>query len=134
LRGIRRPQEAVTEVDQQGSSPVMTLAEDRDRWSALVAAAQRGDAGAWPPLIDRFEDFAVAAAVGLGGHLDAAQDIAQEAFALAFRHVGSLEDPIAFPAWLLRLVRTAAGRRTRRLRPETVPLDAVPLVHVPSGP
>lgn len=42
----------------------MTLAEDRDSWSALVAAAQRGDAGAWPPLIDRFEDFAVAAAVG----------------------------------------------------------------------
>jgi RNA polymerase sigma-70 factor (ECF subfamily) len=112
----------------------MMLAEDRDSWSALVAAAQRGDAGAWPPLIDRFEDFAVAAAVGLGGHLDAAQDIAQEAFALAFRHVGSLDDPIAFPAWLLRLVRTAAGRRTRRLRPETVPLDAVPLVDVRSGP
>jgi RNA polymerase sigma-70 factor, ECF subfamily len=112
----------------------MTLAEDRDSWSALVAAAQRGDAGAWPPLIDRFEDFAVAAAVGLGGHLDAAQDIAQEAFALAFRHVGSLDDPIAFPAWLLRLVRTAAGRRARRLRPETVPLDAVPLVDVRSSP
>lgn len=112
----------------------MTLAEDRDSWSALVAAAQRGDASAWPPLIDRFEDFAVAAAVGLGGHLDAAQDIAQEAFALAFRHVSSLDDPLAFPAWLLRLVRTAAGRRTRRLRPETVPLDAAPLVDVRSGP
>jgi len=112
----------------------MTLAEDRDSWSAFVAAAQRGDPGAWPPLIDRFENFAVAAAVGLGGNLDAAQDIAQEAFALAFRHIGSLDDPIAFPAWLLRLVRTAAGRRTRRLRPETVPLDTVSLVDVRSGP
>ena len=112
----------------------MTLAEDRDSWSALVAAARRGDAEAWPPLIDRFEDFAVAAAVGLGGHLDEAQDIAQEAFALAFRHVASLDDPGAFPAWLLRLVRTAAGRRTRRLRPVTVPLDGVALVDVGSGP
>jgi RNA polymerase sigma-70 factor (ECF subfamily) len=113
---------------------VMTLAKDRDSWSALVAAARRGDADAWPPLIDRFEDFAVAAAVGLGGDLDEAQDIAQEAFALAFRHLGSLDDPTAFPAWLLRLIRTAAGRRTRRLRPESVPLDAVPLVDVRSGP
>ena len=112
----------------------MTLAEERDSWSALVAAAQRGDADAWPPLIDRFEDLAVAAAVGLGGDLHEAKDIAQEAFALAFRHVGSLEDPSAFPAWLLRLVRTAAGRRTRRRRPETVPLDTVPLVDVRSGP
>ena len=112
----------------------MTLAEDRDRWSALVVAAQRGDAGAWPPLIDRFEDFAVAAAVGLDGHLDAAEDIAQEAFALAFRHIGSLEDPMAFPAWLLRLVRSAAGRRARRLRPDIVALDAVPLVDMRSGP
>ena len=106
----------------------MTLLEDREGWSALVAAAQAGDAAAWEPLIARFEDFAVAAAVGLGGNLDAAQDIAQEAFVLAFRHLGSLDDPLAFPAWLLRLVRTAAGRRNRRRRPETVPLDAVALV------
>ena len=113
---------------------MMTLANDRDRWSGLVAAAQRGDAAAWPPLIDRFEDLAVAAAVGLGGDIHEAQDIAQEAFALAFRHVGSLEDPAAFPAWLLRLVRTAAGRRTRRRRPESVPLDALRLVEVRSGP
>jgi RNA polymerase sigma-70 factor (ECF subfamily) len=128
------PAIAVTGVNQGGSSSVMTLTEDRASWSALVAAAQRGDADAWPPLIDRFEDLAVAAAVGLGGGLDDAEDIAQEAFALAFRHVGSLEDPNAFPAWLLRLVRTAASRRTRRHRPHTVPLDTVPLIDAGSGP
>ena len=33
----------------------MTLVEDRERWVALVAAAKRGDATAWPALIDRFE-------------------------------------------------------------------------------
>lgn len=107
---------------------MMKLAEDRDRWSALVAAARRGEASAWPQIIDRFEDFAVATAVGLSGDLDAAQDIAQEAFALAFRHIDSLDDPNAFPAWLLRLVRTAAGRRDRRRGPETVTLETFPLV------
>jgi RNA polymerase sigma-70 factor (ECF subfamily) len=102
----------------------MTLVEDRDRWTALVRAAQRGDASAWTALIDRFEDIVVAAAVGLSGDLDEASDIAQEAFVLAFRYIDDLQDPAAFPAWLLRLVQTATSRRTRRRRPVTVPLDA----------
>ena len=104
----------------------MTLVDDRERWAALVGAAQRGDATAWPALIDRFEDIAVASALGLCGDLDEAPDIAQEAFVLAFRHIAGLEDPAAFPAWLLRLVRTATNRRTRRRRFAMVPLDAVP--------
>ncbi len=103
----------------------MTLIEDRDRWAAWVSAAQQGDASAWPELIDRFGDIAVASAVGLCGDLDEAPDIAQEAFVLAFRHIADLRDPAAFPAWLLRLVRTATNRRTRRRRPVTVPFDAM---------
>lgn len=104
----------------------MTLIGDRERWSALVSAAQRGDASAWPALIDRFEDLAVASAVGLCGDLDEAPDIAQEAFVLAFRHIAGLQDPAAFPAWLLQLVRTATSRRIRRRRFAMVPLDAEP--------
>ncbi len=102
----------------------MTLVEHRERWVALVGATQHGDATAWPALIDRFEDIAVASAVGLCGDLDEAPDIAQEAFVLAFRHIGDLKDPAAFPAWLLRLVRTATSRRTRRRRFATVQFDA----------
>ena len=101
----------------------MTLAEDRDRWVALVGAAQQGDASAWPAIIDRFEDIAVGSAVGLCGDLDDARDIAQEAFVLAFRHLHDLRDPAAFPAWFLRLIRTATNRRTRRRGGATVPLD-----------
>jgi RNA polymerase sigma-70 factor (ECF subfamily) len=126
IRRVKALGGAVTGGDWAGSSLVMTLLEDRDRWAALVRAAQRGDASAWPALIDRFEDIAVASAVGLSGDLDEAPDIAQEAFVLAFRHIDDLQDPAAFPAWLLRLVRTATNRRTRRRRPAAVPLDAVP--------
>lgn len=125
---------AVTGRGWAGSFPVMTFAEDRDRWSALVNAARAGDASAWPALIDRFEDLAVAAAVGMCGDLDEAPDVAQEAFVLALRHIGSFEDPAAFPAWLLRLVHTATARRTRRHRPAAVPLDAVTLVDDRDGP
>ncbi len=111
----------------------MTLVEDRELWAALVVAAQRGDATAWPALIDRFEDIAVASAVGLCGDMDEAPDIAQEAFVLAFRHIARLEDPAAFPAWLLRLVRTATSRRTRRRRFAPVPLDDGPGDDGPGG-
>ncbi len=104
----------------------MTLTQDREQWTALAAAVQRGDATAWPAIIDRFENLAVAFAVGLCGDLNEAPDIAQEAFVLAFRHIADLHDPSAFPAWLLRLVRTATNRRTRRRRFATVSLDAVP--------
>lgn len=102
---------------------MMTLIADREQWVALVEAVQRGDRGAWPAIIDRFEDLAVASAVGLCGDLDEAPDIAQEAFVLAFRNIGGLEDPTAFPAWLMRLVRTATNRRTRRRRLALVSLD-----------
>ncbi len=103
----------------------MKLIEDRKQWVALVVAAQRGDVAVWPAIIDRFEDFAVAFAVGLCGDLDEAPDIAQEAFLLAFRHMADLHDASAFPSWLLRLVRTATNRRTRRRRFTLLSLDAV---------
>jgi RNA polymerase sigma-70 factor, ECF subfamily len=104
----------------------MKLIEDRQQWVSLTIAAQRGDARAWSAIIDRFEDLAVAYAVGLCGDLDEAPDIAQDAFVLAIRHIADLQDPAAFPAWLLRLVRTATNRRTRRRRFAMVSIDALP--------
>ena len=104
----------------------MKLIEDRELWAAHVVAVQRGDVTAWPGIIDRFEDLAVAFAVGLCGDLDEAPDIAQEAFVLAFKHIADLQDPSAFPAWLQRLIRTATNRRARRRRLPVVSLDAMP--------
>lgn len=104
---------------------MMRLDDDRETWSRHVVAAKSGDLAAWSSLIDRFEALAVASAVGLSGDLDAAAEIAQEAFAQAVRRIGSLEDPHAFPAWLLTLVRTANSRRTRRRHLGTESLDAL---------
>jgi RNA polymerase sigma factor (sigma-70 family) len=97
--------------------PDVTLAE-------LVALARGGEAEAWGELARRFQDVAVGLAVARGCW-DAAEDVAQEAFALAFRHLGALEDPQAFPAWFATLVRTAANRRIRRARLVEVPLDGI---------
>ena len=82
----------------------------------LIRAAKGGDPQAWSELVRRFQDLAVASALGWSGDLESARDIAQEAFALAFRHLGALEDARAFPGWFAQLVRTARGRYRRRER------------------
>jgi len=90
----------------------------------VVRRAAGGDVAAWGTLVTRFQDAAVGMAVARGGW-DGAEDVAQEAFTLAFRHLGGLDEPQAFPAWFATLVRTAAGRRLRRARLATVPIDGV---------
>ena len=83
--------------------------------AALVVAAQAGDASAWEELVTRFQDAAVALAMG-HGHWNDAEDVAQEAFMLAMQNVGNLADPRAFPGWFATLVRTASSRRHRSTR------------------
>lgn len=88
-------------------------AHDPQSIEDLVLATRRGESRAWEGLIGRFQNLAMALALGQGGW-EGAEDVAQEAFVLAFRHLGSLEEPRAFPAWLATLVRTASSRRSRR--------------------
>lgn len=91
----------------------------------LVEAAQEGDALAWAELVRSSQDLAVAVAVGRSPSWDDARDAAQEAFGMAFVHLGELRDPEAFPAWLASLVRTVCSRRARRRRLPVVPLGDV---------
>src|SRR5688500_14935203 len=99
--------------------------------ATLVVAAQAGDALAWQELVARFQDAAVALAVG-HGHWNDADDVAQEAFMLAMQNVGGLTDPRAFPGWFATLVRTASSRRHRSTR-HTVALTEAELTAVDTG-
>lgn len=47
---------------------------------------------------------------------DEAQDLVQTTFEIAVRHIGSLRDPRALRAWLLRIQTREAFRVVRRLR------------------
>lgn len=67
--------------------------------------------------------LAVRVAFGVLRQREDAEDVAQEAFAKAFRHFASLRDPIRFRGWLVRVVwRMAIDRwrsnRRRRAREE----------------
>lgn len=84
--------------------------------AALLRAASDGDVGAFGGLVERFQDYAVACAVGYGVDPDAARDVAQEAFLSLPSHLPALRTPQAFPVWFRRLVRTHAMRHLRSQR------------------
>ena len=86
--------------------------------------ARAGDAAAFERLVQRYQDFAYAAAFARVGDRQLAQDVAQEAFLQAHRDLQSLREPRAFGSWLRRLVAKHSDRLLRGNHPITVPLDA----------
>ncbi|MGH8979300.1 MAG: sigma-70 family RNA polymerase sigma factor [Acidimicrobiia bacterium] len=94
----------------------------------IVEAARSGDHTAWSELVVRFQDLAVAVAVGSSGDWDAAPDIAQDAFGIAFRKLVDLEEPDAFPGWFAAIVRTACSRRARVKQLARASLEGLELV------
>ena len=86
------------------------------RRAELVAAARRGDRGAFEELVapDVARAFG-AARILVGSSADAA-DAVQEALLSAWRGLDGLRAPEAFPAWFRRHVVRAAGRIAKRPR------------------
>jgi RNA polymerase sigma-70 factor, ECF subfamily len=86
----------------------------------LVARARRGDSAAFGELVDRHRTAVYRAALAAtGSHADA-DDVAQDAFVLAFRRLDSFRGEASFKTWLLSIAwRQALNRRrmvTRMLR------------------
>jgi RNA polymerase sigma-70 factor (ECF subfamily) len=86
-------------------------------------------------LVERYQDAVYGYAYALLGDRHLAQDATQEAWVSAYRHLGDLRAPGAFPGWLRRIVRTHCLRLRRARPPACLPLDALPAQrHPPGGP
>ena len=90
----------------------------------LITSAQDGDLEAYDQLVRRFQDMAVAYGYSILGDFHWAEDAAQEAFVEAFRCLPKLQEPLAFPGWLRRIVFKHCDRITRKRQVWAVPLDA----------
>lgn len=90
-----------------------------------VLAAKGGDADAFARLVGEFQDTAVGIAYRWLGDRQLALDAGQEAFADAYRRIGQLDDPRAFPGWLRSIVVKHCDRITRRRSHRAVPLEDV---------
>ena len=89
-----------------------------------VARAQAGDLEAFGQIVQRFQDMAYGCAYAVLGDFHLAQDTAQEAFIQAYRDLGNLSEPAAFPGWFRRIVLKHCSRITRRKHVRTTALDA----------
>ena len=77
---------------------------------ALVVAAILGDFLAFDELVRRYRSAVELTAYRLLGNQTLAQEVAQDAFLLAFENLPKLEDPAAFPGWLRAIARNRALR------------------------
>ena len=89
----------------------------------LVRRVRAGDVDAFCELVERYKRRAYYAALGLVGSPEDAMDLAQEAFARAFRARRRLDPERSFYAWLYQIVRRLCfnlirdrGRRSAKLR------------------
>ncbi len=83
---------------------------------ALVAATKRGDAQAFEELVLRHRQKVVAAAQRITNNREDAEDVAQESFHKAFRHLDTFQEKSLFSTWLTRIAMNEAFMLLRRKR------------------
>lgn len=86
--------------------------------SALVEAAKSGDPGAFDALARRYRSRIFALALHLTGSRSEADDITQDAFLRAYKHIARFEGRSEFFTWLYRIAlnRALNVRRDQRRR------------------
>ncbi|NBE94632.1 RNA polymerase sigma factor [Nonomuraea sp. KC401] len=77
-----------------------------------IARSLTGDLAAYEALVTRYSALAHRTAVMLGAG-DEAQDVVQEAFVKAFRHLSGFRRDAPFRPWLLRIVANETHNLTR---------------------
>lgn len=90
----------------------------------LVQRAQRGELAAFNSLVLRFQDAVFALVARMLGQREAAEDVTQEAFVAAWRHLGTFRGG-SFKSWLFTIAANRARDELRRgVRRPTTSLDA----------
>jgi len=93
----------------------------------LVVAAIVGDLQAFDQLVFRYRAAVVRVASGIVGR-EHAEDVAQDAWLLAFKALPSIEEPRKFAAWLSAITRNRAmrfGKSESKFQAQRVALDEV---------
>ena len=81
-------------------SPTLSRVSD----SELIREAQRGSRAAFEELVRQYDQSVLRLALHLTGSEHEAQDIYQEAFLKAYRHIGNFRFECSFYTWMYRIV------------------------------
>lgn len=91
----------------------------------LIREAQKGSRVAFDALVRQYDQAVLRLALHLTGSEQDAQDIHQEAFLKAYRHIGSFRFECSFYTWIYRIVTNLCldllrRRKTRREDPAVI--------------
>jgi RNA polymerase sigma-70 factor (ECF subfamily) len=115
---------AEPETAPQAAAPVRRVSADAgDDEEALVIAAQAGEASAFEELVTRYEKRLYRLAWNITQDRADAEDVVQDAFMNAFKHLGSFQGNSRFYTWLVRIAVNQALMKLRKRRPREVSLD-----------
>jgi RNA polymerase sigma-70 factor (ECF subfamily) len=103
-------------------------AQQRIEDDELIREAQRGERTSFDALVRRYHQSVLRLALHMLGNEQDAQDVHQEAFIKAYRHLGNFRFECSFYTWIYRIVTNLCldqlrRRKSRREDPATV-LDA----------
>jgi len=91
--------------------------------AADVARVLAGDVSAFEPIVRRWQKPLVNLAYRFCRDRGRAEDMAQEAFLRAYRHLKGWRQDAKFSTWLFALATNLYRSEIRRLPPLTAPLD-----------
>jgi len=103
--------------------PADEKARERALERVLVERAQNNDTLAYEKLYEMHIGRVFALCVRLCGDRDMAEDLAQEAFVLAWRKLGSFRGDSAFGSWLYRITTNTVLSYLRKQKPFRNMLD-----------
>ena len=89
----------------------------------IVKAFQAGSCEAFAELVGRYQNLATSIAFANSGDLQRSEDIAQQAFLVAWQKQSELADPDRFAGWIRGIV-TNVARNERRLK------ENLSLIHI----
>jgi RNA polymerase sigma-70 factor, ECF subfamily len=109
----------------QRSGAIVSQAPGRLNDSDLIRASQRGDRAAFETLVRQYDQAVLRLALHLTGSEADAQDIFQDAFLKAYRHIGSFRFECSFYTWIYRIVTNLCldhlrKKQTRREDPHVL--------------
>jgi RNA polymerase sigma-70 factor, ECF subfamily len=100
-------------------------AQQRSEDDDLIREAQRGERASFDSLVRRYDQSVLRLALHMLGNEQDAQDVHQEAFLKAYRHLANFRFECSFYTWLYRIVTNLCldhlrRRKSRREDPATV--------------
>jgi RNA polymerase sigma-70 factor (ECF subfamily) len=114
---VRQGKKAAAET---GDSSVLNVDSDLE----LVLRAQSGDVAAFGTLVDRHKRLVYGIISRMVTSRDDADDLAQDVFVAAYRHIGSFRRDAKFTTWLHTItVNTTLKRLKKMKRQSTVSFD-----------